>query len=54
MQEVIWKTCRIEDSLAHSHWGEDAQVRTVQLFIQSGFPPKSAHYEAHWGEATPV
>ena len=38
----------------NSQWGETAQVHTMQLFSQSGFPSERAHYGTHWRETTQV
>ena len=52
VQQVIYPKSQSEEALPHSHWGETAQVRTMQLFNQSGCSLKIAHYETHRRELT--
>ena len=54
VQQVIWDNWSFEDPLPHSHWGETAQVHTMQLFSQSGFQSKRTHSETHWRETAQV
>ena len=49
VQQVIQLCSCIEDPLPHSHWGETAQMQTMQLFSQSGFQSKR-HINKHTGE----
>ena len=54
VQQVIWPSCSFEDPLPHSHWGETAQVHTMQLFNQCCFPSENSYYGTHWRETTQV
>ena len=54
MQQIIWYSWRFEKTLAHSFWGEATQMCAMQLLNHSSWNSKGAHYDAHWGEASPM